>query len=221
MSLVGVAKAADAMGVSPGRVRQMLASGDLNGERVGRAWAIEMQEVHRALRRRPQAGRPWQPKNAWALLALAEGRDIAASASDRHRLKQRLRYGLEGQIGRLSSRARECRFCAHPSLLKHILEVPGIVASGVSASASVPMDVIAIGEAEAYVRASALAGLVERFALVADDHPLNLILRVVDDDCWPFEPGQRVASPVVVAVDLLSAADQRSQRAGRELLGRL
>jgi hypothetical protein len=44
----------------------------------------------------------------------------------------------------------------------------------------------------------------------------NLIVRAVDD-LWPFN-SERVAPEAVVAVDLIDSADQRSRRAGSELL---
>jgi len=72
---------------------------------------------------------------------------------------------------------------------------------------------------EAYLPASALLGLVDRFALEESPHRPNIILLVVDDAGWPFGPNVDVAPLPVVAVDLLQLNDERS-RAGAELLGR-
>ena len=98
---------------------------------------------------------------------------------------------------------------------------PGIVASGVSALDPHNVDLVVVAQAEAYIRESELASLIDDFALDdAADRP-NVQLRVVDDEYWPFEPGQRHAPLPVLAVDLLDSADERSRRAGQELITRL
>lgn len=73
---------------------------------------------------------------------------------------------------------------------------------------------------EGYVRASGIDHLVDRFAL--GHHPArpNVLLRIVDDDVWPFETDQRLAGRAVVGVDLLESDDPRARRAGAELLAR-
>ena len=74
--------------------------------------------------------------------------------------------------------------------------------------------------AEVYVRAGDAAAIVENYALDDNADRPNLILHVVDDEAWPFDGRQQVASWPVVAVDLLDAYDDRSQRAGRERIER-
>ena len=69
MSMLGVAEAAVELAVSPRRVRQMLADGVLAGERVGRAWVIDANDLRQVGHRRPEVGRPWSPASAWAVLA--------------------------------------------------------------------------------------------------------------------------------------------------------
>ena len=101
-----------------------------------------------------------------------------------------------------------------------MLSHPDVVASGVSALNHHHVDLVVSDQSEAYVRESLVAELADRFALDADSDRLNVRLRVVSDDDWPFEAGQRVATAAVVAVDLLDADDERSQRAARELLAR-
>jgi hypothetical protein len=61
--------------------------------------------------------------------------------------------------------------------------------------------------------------VVQRYALEEDPERPNLLLRVVDDDVWPFEAGTNIAPRPVVAVDLLESDDDRSRRAGLELAG--
>ena len=92
--------------------------------------------------------------------------------------------------------------------------------SGVSALDEHDADLIVSDQAEIYVRASKVAGLVNRYALEPDADRPNLVVRVVDDSVWPFDEGKDVAPWPVVAVDLLDADDERSRRAGRELIER-
>lgn len=218
MSVMGVAEVAEELGVSPRRVRQMLAEGGLRGERVGRAWVVERHALERVAARRPEVGRPWRAEAAWAFLALAGGGEIDVSPVDRVRLRRRLEEGLMANLGRLRVRADERRVYAHPSVLQSILQSPSFVRSGVSTAADYSIDLIAQDGAEGYVRSSEVGGVVQRFALDgASDRP-NLILRVVDDDVWPFDAGERVAPALVAAVDLLEADDERSRRSGAALL---
>ncbi len=101
-----------------------------------------------------------------------------------------------------------------------MLSHPSLVASGVSAVSDHHVDLVVSDQSEAYVPESRVAELADRFALDADSDRPNVRLRVVNDDDWPFEAGQRVAPAPVVAVDLLESEDERSQRAARELLAR-
>ena len=54
--MLGVAEAAEELGVSARRVRQMLADGVLDGERVGRAWIIDREQLRRVAGLRPEVG---------------------------------------------------------------------------------------------------------------------------------------------------------------------
>ncbi|MBT8211751.1 MAG: helix-turn-helix domain-containing protein [Acidimicrobiia bacterium] len=220
MAVVGVAEAAEELGVSPRRVRQMLADGQLRGERLGRAWVVDRAVLDRAAVIPSQVGRPWRAEAAWALLALAEGQDPDLSAVDRVRIGRRLDQGIEAHVGRLGSRAEERRFYGHPSVVPRILQRSGVVRSGVSAVDDHDIDLVSLGQAELYIRKSDLLDVVEQYALDDSSDRPNMILRVVDDDIWPFEPDQSVASAAVVAVDLLSSVDGRCRRAGQQLLGR-
>jgi len=108
----------------------------------------------------------------------------------------------------------------HPSALDRIGNEAEVVRGGVSALDAHDVDLIVSDEAEIYVRSSKLAGLVDRYALDPDVDRPNLIVRVVDDNVWPFDEGASVAPWPVVAVDLLDANDERSRRAGLELIER-
>jgi len=219
MSLLGVVDAAGELEVSSRRVRQLLASGQLPGQRVGRSWVIRRSDVEQL--RRSGVGRPWNAASAWDVLALASGGDPQLSPVERSRARKRLAdNGIAGLIGQLRSRSQRSEMYAHPSALDRIRDEVEVVRSGVSALDEHDVDLIVIDEAEIYVRASQVAGLVGRYALEPDADRPNLIVRVVEDDVWPFDGGERVASWPIVAVDLLDADDERSRRAGLELIER-
>ena len=221
MSVLGVAEAAAELGVSERRVRQMLGDGQLRGQHVGRAWIIERHALEEVRENRPEVGRPWHAQKAWAFLLLAEGRDVALSAVDRSRVSRRVEAGVEQNLGRLRARAQKHSFYAHPSVLEQLIRHPDIVRSGISAIDEYSIDLIAQQVVEGYIRQSDVGGLIEQVALDESSDRPNVILRVVRDDAWPFDAHQAVAPKVVVAVDLLDANDERSQRAGRALLAKL
>ena len=220
MEPIGIANAARQLEVSPRRVHQLVAAGQLSGRRIGRSWVLDRADVQRFARSQPGVGRPWSPSSAWYVLALANGDAVQASPVDRSRAKKRLQVGLEPLAKRLSSRAQSRWFYAHPAVHSEMLSYPSVVASGVSALSHHYVDLVVSDQSEAYVRESRVAELADRFALDADSDRPNVQLRVVGDDDWPFDADQQVAAAPVVAVDLLEADDERSQRAARELLAR-
>lgn len=220
MEPVGIADAARQLEISPRRVHQLVAAGRLGGRRIGRSWVLDRAEIQRFAHARPEAGRPWSPSSAWNVLALADGDAVHGSPLDRSRAKKRLQIGLEPLASRLSSRAQSRWFYGHPAVQSEMLSHPGVVAGGVSALSDHHVDLVVNDQSEAYVSESRVAELADRFALDADSDRPNVRLRVVSDDDWPFEAGQRVAPAPVVAVDLLDSDDERSQRAARELLAK-
>lgn len=221
MRVMAVAEAADELGVSDRRIRQMLADGRISGERAGRSWVLEEQAVREYAKSRSGAGRPWKPSSAWDVLMLADGNRVPSSPIDRHRAQKRLELGIGSILGQLANRAELHWFYAHPSVLEAILGLPKLVASGVSALGPNHIDLVVADQIEGYVPKSELAGLIDQFALESESDRPNVLLRVANDDCWPFAPRQRHAPIRVVAIDLLDSADERSRRAGRELLNRL
>ena len=221
MTLLAVGDAATELGVSSRRVRQMLCHGTLAGQRVGRTWVVDSADLELFRHQRPPVGRPWQPASAWALLAVASGRGAALSASQRSRARRRLETGLEHFLGRLAARAEPRRYYAHPSVVGMLVAAADVVRSGVSAANHYQLDLVAMDEFEGYVRASVLTDLVDRLALDEHADRPNVVLRVVEDEFWPFGSDEEVAPAPVVVVDLLEAGDDRSQRAANRLLARL
>lgn len=219
MSLMSVADAAEELDVSPRRVRQLLAAGRLPGQQIGGTWVIERVSLDELLR--AAAGRPWSLRSAWAVLGLASGNDLELSPVERSRARRRLAdNGLAGLVVQLRSRADRHDFYAHPSALARIVDEVGVVRGGVSAAPEHRVDLIAVDAAEVYVRESRLSEVVDRNELAADANRPNIAVRVVSDDVWPFATDDEVAPWPVVALDLLDASDERSRRAGVDLIGR-
>jgi hypothetical protein len=95
-----------------------------------------------------------------------------------------------------------------------------MVRGGVSGAKEHRVDLVVRDATEVYVRAGEMADVVNSYALDEDADRPNVILRVVEDEAWPFHDDVRVAPWPVVAVDLLDADDERSRRAGLELIER-
>ncbi len=210
--------AAEELRVSPRRVRQMLADGVFSAERVGRAWVIDAEDLRQVGHRRPEVGRPWSPRSAWAVLELADGEEPDLSPVERSRARKRLAQGLESVAGRLGARAERRRFYAHPGVLDRLAEAPAVVRAGISAAVEHGADLVAGDGFEGYLRAGDLDEFVSRFGLDDKAARPNVWLRIVSDVVWPFRPSQRAAGRAVIAVDLLESADPRARRAGAELL---
>jgi hypothetical protein len=219
MSIIDVVSAAEELDVSPRRVRQLLAEGQLPGQLVGRSWVINSVDLEHL--RRSGVGRPWNAASAWAVLALAGGGKRDLSPVEKSRARKRLAdSGLAGLVDQLRSRSERHEMYVHPSALDRISNEAEVVRGGVSALEAHDVDLIVSDEAEIYVKASRVTGLVDRYALDRDADRPNLIVRDVDDDVWPFDEDANVAPWAVVAVDLLDANDERSRRAGLELIER-
>ena len=217
MAVTGVAEAANRLGVTPRRVRQMIADGKLPARRVGRAWAVDERDI-RALGRRP-AHRPWKPMSAWAVLGAADGETLSSlPAHERHRALKRLQMGLPSIVSLLSERADRRTFYVHPADIDQIITAPGVVRTAASAAEEHGIDLVGPGPAEAYATETALGQLMFGYHVEERPERPNLVLRVVEDAHWPFPDGAEVAPRAVAAIDLLESNDERARRAGRALL---
>lgn len=221
MASIGVADAADVLGVSERRVRRMLADGALPGQRVGRLWVLDAEVVRQAASKGRDVGRPWIARSAWAVLALADGMEVELSPVQRSRAMNRMKLGLGAVRHRLDVRAERQQMYGHPGVLGRLADDPSVVASGVSAAARYGADLLPAEEFEGYVRSSHFGAVEARFGLIGQSERPNVVLRVVDDAEWPFPAGMEAAGPAVVAVDLLESDDPRVRRAGQEMLERL
>jgi hypothetical protein len=223
--LISVLDAADALGLSPARVRLLAANGGLPAQKIGGRWLVERGGVEKRRSRGSAGGRPFAPRNAWAVLGLASGDEVdGVDAVVRSRLRRALALeGLGSLALRLERRAEVHHYSGHPGEISYVLADPRLVASGVSAAQGVGLDVMSGNEADGYVSASNLNGFVEEHALfpvAAVD--ANVVLRIVPDDVWAvFLKGRPHASEAVIALDLAEDVDSRSRAAGKNLLRRL
>ena len=214
-------EAAEQLSVSPRRVRQMLSDGTLEGHRVGRGWAIEERAIRTAAARRRPAHRPWTACSAWFVLALADGMEPRCNSYERIRAERRLAVGLPNLLDRLASRAHRLSFYTHPGTRDRIAVQPGVVRTAASASPELDLGIVGSGPLHAYLKSSDLQAIHDTFVMEERSERANVVFRVVEDQFWPFPHGAVVAPPAVVAVDLLESEDERSRRAGAELLQRL
>jgi excisionase family DNA binding protein len=217
---IAVPEAASILGLSPGRVRALVAQGQLSASKLGGRWLVERAAVDARKRQEVSEGRPFAPHNAWALLLLASDESVEGiDPSVRSRLRRALRLeGLEKLGPRLFRRA-EIRFLdAHPGEIGHLLEDPELVRSGVSAAAEHGLDLVSGQEADGYLRAGALERFASSHALSPAGPGGNVRLRLVPGESWRFLAGRPVAPLAAVALDLSEDPDPRSARAGHKTL---
>jgi excisionase family DNA binding protein len=209
-------EAAAELDVDPRRIRAMIQEGQLEAEKVGGRWLVKRLSLERCKGLRPGQGRPFNARNAWALLLLAAREEPDwVSPQQRSRLRSYLRRGdLADLLPELRRRAAIHRFRAHPSDLPRLAQERRVVRSGASAAGEYGIDLHAPGVLEAYVPSNRLSKLSAKYRLSPSDNP-NVILRAVEG-MWPFENAS-IAPPTVVAADLLEADDARSRRAAQQL----
>jgi hypothetical protein len=223
--LISVPDAADALGLSPARVRLLAANGGLPAQKIGGRWLVERGGVEKRRLRGSAGGRPFAPHNAWAVLNLASGEEVDQIDSvTRSRLRRLLSFeGLSSLAPRLERRAQVHRFSGHPGEIRYVLSDKRLIASGVSAAREIGLDLLSGNEADGYVSDSDLNGFVEEHALLpvaAVD--ANVVLRLAPDNVWAeFLNGRPHASDAAIALDLAEDVDSRSQAAGKDLLRRL
>lgn len=212
-----VVDAAEQLGVSASRVRALARSGELTAERFGDRWLIDRVGVEQQQGRVRRPGRPFEPDAAWALLAVADGREPQwVDRVQRRRIDNALnRHSIDRLVGKLRRRATKQRWYVHPSLLLDLLDGPSVVRTGPAATSDLASD---RGPAEIYVDAESAGRLQQRVRPLTSGLEFNLVVHVVGGR-WPFEPADRRAWDSVIAVDLLDehAADPRCREVATRL----
>ena len=217
---VSISEAAEALDLSPSRVRALAAHGQLSAAKLGDRWFVERAAVELRRRSGGHEGRRFSPRNAWALLLLASGENVKEiDPSVRSRLKRALGgEGLAKLAPRLARRAEILSFRAHPGEIAHLLGDSGFVRSGISAAGDHSLGLIPGREADGYLPASELKGFVARHVLEPAGIDGNVRLRVVPKEAWRFLEGRQVAPRAAVALDLAEELDPRSAQSGSKAL---
>lgn len=240
MKWLSVAEAAERLGVSVRRVRQLVEEGDLPASRIGRAWAIDSAAVDRRKEREAPPGRPYSLRSSWRMAELADaivGKERnppllerkhvprGQRAAQRWRairsLRNLLAHGDADVVAamlRSRSRRVESRY-VHPSLLRKLSGDHRLVISGARAAEGFG-DLAADEGLEAYIKSSDLPVIHDEYGLQQPPEPAraNVTLRVVDDDlAW----SARRAPLLLLAADLRERDDARAREASDELFRRL
>lgn len=211
---VSVADAASRLGVSPRRIRERIARGDLAARRVGRAWVLDESQLGRSGR----VARPMSRRVAWAFLDLLDGgRGEAVSQPEQSRLRRKREQLIVGDApvllrSWLANRATVLRYSAAVADLSALREDPRVVCSGVSDPRS---GLSAAGLVEGYIASADRSDLVAEYLLSRRGRP-NVLLRVLDDRAF--------AAPVPLPVLLADLADHDGPRESavvERLLGEL
>lgn len=216
------------LGVSAQRLRQLITSGDIHAEHHGHVWAVDPRSVNDYdRRRRPTAGRSLSPTMAWAAMLSEFGTaidDDLALAFDLHGTERsrlaKLRERQPGDWRWLAHRrATTERFNTFDAFLNRIASRDDVVRTGVSALSDHDVDLIAHERhLDVYVLTSVASELTDTMRLEPRATG-NLTLRAVPDlDEADFIMGRDVMPRSVVAVDLLDDSDERTARAGTDLI---
>jgi hypothetical protein len=221
-----VTEAAQVLRITPARVRSLARSGALPATQVAGRWVVDRRAVAERAAEVPRAGRPLSPRAAWALLDMLDGRGGALPSGEASRLRTRAR-GLDPHVEPLrwrtwlSRRARTMTYSADAGALADLLDDPRVVRGAASTrrSALPPGAGVAAPDDELYVRADALARLVDEYALLPSAQP-NLKIHIPTVP-WPLPVGDTDVPDSVEAADLLDREGSRSRHAGAELLARL
>lgn len=219
---MSVPEASAQLGVNQSRVRALLASGQLTGDKLGGRWVVSQEEVQTRLRLSNGRGRQLRPTNAWSVLALASGHEAQLGGRrDRQRMLRLLGdRGIERLVPRLRDRAKTQRFYCHPGALARLAEADALCLSGASAAGAHGLGLAPGEEVDAYVPDDAANAIATKFGLEPRDSGGNVVLRVL-----PLEVGAptsgAVAPLAAVAVDLAEQPEARAARVGHETLRRL
>ena len=186
--LLPLADAAELLGVSVERVRQLVVGGQLPGQRLGNIWVVPRDAVA-ARRHSPGVrGRPLGAVNAW--------QEILAGSVD---LRHPGRYQRRANIIR-------CQMSrADVAALPHLV---GALLGGVLAAIDLGEQLAVDDDVDLYLSATSFVDLDDRVAYVPDAAG-RIALRVVDDEAWGLLPRGDLAPPAAVALDLLESGDPR------------
>lgn len=222
---IAVEEAAQRLGVSESRIRQLLNAGDLSGRRIGRAWLVDGDDVARLQGQQRRAGRPVGPKRAWAIVDLLSGGSGPwLSYSERSQVRSYVARLDEPSadewrsILRGRNEVRPVR--AHPAALARLAQLDQVLVSGPAEAARRGFDLVAVGEPrpEFYLPIIEWSQISRSLALQPSNDADLVIHHPVA--VWPFD-GRDAVPDAAIAADLLDSAEPRAVRAGQLRLNEL
>ena len=196
--LLPLADAADLLGVSVERVRQLVVGGRLPGQRFANVWVVPKDAVA-ARRHSPGVrGRPLGPQRAW--------QEIIAGSIDLRR------------PGRYQRRANVIRCEMSRADADALPEMVGALIGGARAAIEYGEQLALDDSVDLYLPVESFRGLEDRVAFVLSPAG-RVALRVVDDQAWHHIQNGAFAPRGAVALDLLESGDPRHWIAGEHLVG--
>jgi excisionase family DNA binding protein len=215
--MLSVAESAAILGVTPQAVRDLIAAGELDAQRIGRMFVVPRSGVELLARAPRPVGRPLAPATAWQLIAVLSGRspDSVGTARPGRLLEQLCRRTAAEMASRLRVRARPQHLALTTGTWRRLLEDPRVVPS--AAGLSLTLD--------AYVAAEALPAVVERYGLrpIGDEQPrASFVLRVVPRSVpAALAPRRPRTSEAAQLLDAFDSADADRHSEGSRGFARL
>jgi excisionase family DNA binding protein len=219
---LSVAEAAERLGISVQRVRQLLHAGELDGRKGPGGWIVAENAVRRREQAPPAAGRPLSSHMAWLVVAqlLAADRgpesgvDLDPDRRDRYRLRNLLVHrGHERDWANwLSRRADVAQYWVHPGVIQSVLNDERISVSGAGVAAAAGAEIVGGDVSDLYLSSEAVSGVIDDCGLQSDPagHLRIHLWRPGSGAENVLRPGKPV--PVILAaLDLLSAPDSRAR----------
>lgn len=194
-------QAAEALGVSRMQISRLVRQGDLRASRFGNALLIDEDSVSEYRELRPERGRPLSASSAWARIARESAR-LEAAGNERQALESARHLAIVAR-----RRADRHAYRVVPNRLPALLTDQRVVLSGADAGQRHGAPVRPGEPHPVYVSSADRDQLVADYRLRDEAEP-NVIVRVVDPDVWILH--DRVAPPLVAAIDALDDGDARS-----------
>lgn len=195
-------QAAEALGVSRMQISRLVRQGDLRASRFGNALLIDEDSVSEYRELRPERGRPLSASSTWARIARESAR-LEAAGNEREALVAARHLAIVGR-----RRADRHAYRVVPNRLPALLADQRVVLSGADAGQHHGAPVRPGDPHPVYVSRAELDHLVVEHRLRDDDAEPNVLVRVVDPDVWILN--DRIAPPLVAAIDVLDDGDARS-----------
>jgi excisionase family DNA binding protein len=219
-----VREAADELGVSAQRVRQLVGSGALPARRSSSGWLVPAAAVAERMGA-TRRGRPVKAATAWAALRLLAGDGVVLDRRLRHHVRSLLvsmpRPAEDPDAWRrlLRARAHRKRVWAHPGVMTTLAADARVSPAGALALGDAAREGLSGGPVDLYVRDGDAADVFAQFALHLDPDG-QVVLHVIPADVpsgLAVHPGEPV--PVsAAAADLLDDGDARARSAAIRIL---